>query len=139
MTHDASIAAPPTAAPSVSALLRIVRGAGGALLVQTGLHAQLLQVEWRETRIRLLKMLAAGLLGFTCLLCLMLALGALLVALSWATPWRLAALGTLIALYAGGALYAWRRFESHAALGATSFAASRAQLAADLAMLRSQL
>jgi len=132
-------AASNSTAPSVSALLRIARSAGGALLVQSGLHLELLQIEWQETRVRLLKMLGAALVGFACLLCLMLALGALLLAVSWATPWRIAAVAALIAVYTTGALLAWRQFQSQSALGATGFAASRAELAADLALLRAQL
>jgi len=132
-------AASSSAAPSVSALLRIARSAGGALLVQSGLHLELLQVEWQETRVRLLKMLGAALVGFACLLCLMLALGALLLAVSWATPWRIAAVAALITVYAAGAMLAWRQFQSQSALGASGFAASRAELAADLALLRAQL
>jgi uncharacterized membrane protein YqjE len=132
-------AASSPAAPSVSALLRIARSAGGALLVQTGLHAELLQVEWQEARIRFLKMLGAALLGFACLLCLMLALGALLLVVTWATPWRFAAVAGLIALYAAGAVLAWRHFQFQSALSATGFAATRAELAADLALLRSHL
>ena len=132
-------AANSSAAPSVSALVRIARSAGGALLVQSGLHLELRQVEWQETRIRLLKMLGAALLGFACLLCLMLALGALLLAVSWPTPWRIAAVVALIVVYAIGAVLAWRQFQSQSALGASGFAASRAELAADLALLRAQL
>lgn len=126
-------------APSASALLRVARVAGGALLTQTGLHAELLRVEWQETRVRLLRMLTAGLLGFACLLCLMLALGALLLALCWATPWRFPALAALIVLYGSGAVLAWRRFHVQFALNAEGFAATRAELSADLALLRSQL
>ena len=132
-------AASSSAAPSVSALVRIARSAGGALLVQSGLHLELLQVEWQETRIRLLKMLGAALVGFACLLCLMLAIGALLLAVSWPTPWRIAAVVALIVVYAIGALLAWRQFQLQSALGASGFAASRAELAADLALLRSHL
>ena len=132
-------AANSSAAPSVSALVRIARSAGGALLVQSGLHLELLQIEWQETRVRLLKMLGAALVGFACLLCLMLALGALLLAVSWPTPWRIAAVVALIVVYAIGALLAWRQFQLQSALCASGFAASRAELAADLALLRSHL
>jgi len=113
--------------------------AGGALLVQTGLHVELLRVEWQETRGRLLKMIAASLLGFACLLCLMLAFGALLLVLCWATPLRLPAIATLMALYGAGVVLAWRQFQVQFALNAEGFAATRAELSADLALLRSQL
>lgn len=126
-------------APTASGLLRVIRSAGGALLTQSGLHAELLRVEWQETRVRLLKMLVASLLGFACLLCLMLASGAVLVAACWSTPFRLPAIAVLFALYATGAVIGWRRFQVQFALSAEGFAATRAELSADLALLRSQL
>ena len=57
--------------------IRTLRSAGGALLDQVALHGQLAQVEWGEEKNRLLKMLVGALLGFACLLCVMLSLGAL--------------------------------------------------------------
>jgi uncharacterized membrane protein YqjE len=132
-------AASDSAPPSTAAVLRIVRNAGGALLVQAGLHARLLRVEWAEAKERLMKMLLATLLGFACLLALLLTLGALLVALSWGTPYRLQALAALTALYALGAAFAWRSFQVQSQLNSTSFAATRVELAADLDLLRGQL
>jgi uncharacterized membrane protein YqjE len=127
------------AAPSAAALLRVVRGAGGPLLTQAGLHAELLRVEWQETRVRLQSMLLASLLGFACLLCLMLTLGALVLALCWTTPLRYPAMVALGALYASGAALAWRKFQLQSALSAEGFAATRTELAADLALLRQHL
>ena len=63
-------------------VLRILRTAGGSLLLQAALHGQLLRVEWAEEKSRLLKLVIATLLGFVCLLGLMAALGALLLALT---------------------------------------------------------
>jgi len=120
-------------------VLRILRSAGGALLLQAALHGQLLRVEWAEEKSRLLKLVMATLLGFVCLLGLMAALGALLLALYWDTPYRILAVSVLMALYGLGMALAWRLFRSQAALGTRSFAASRSELAADLELLRSQL
>jgi len=44
-----------------------------------------------------------------------------------------------VGFYGLGAGFAWRRFAALAALGSQSFAATRAELAADLALLRSKL
>jgi len=120
-------------------MLRIARTAGGALLVQAGLHAELLRVEWAEGKGRVQNMFLAGLLGFACLLGLLLALGALLLAVSWDTPYRVPAALALVALYGLGVALAWRRLQAQAQLGEQSFAASRTELAADLELLGSQL
>jgi len=120
-------------------VLRILRTAGGSLLLQAALYGQLLRVEWAEEKSRLLKLIMATLLGFVCLLGLLAALGALLLALFWDTPYRIAAVSVLLALYGLGMALAWRLFSSQAALSSRSFAATRSELAADLELLRSQL
>jgi uncharacterized membrane protein YqjE len=126
---------------AISALgaVRILRSAGGALFDQVALHGQLAQVEWREEKSRLLKMLAGAMLGFASLLCVMLSAGALVLALCWETRYRIPAAATLVALYGLATTLAWRRFSTLTALGGRSFAATRVELAADLALLRSKL
>jgi uncharacterized membrane protein YqjE len=128
-------------APSIKTaeIVHILRTAGGSLLLQAALHGQLLRVEWAEEKSRLLRMVMATLLGFVCLLGLLVALGALLLALFWDTPYRILAVSVLVAVYGLGMALAWRVFRSQAALASRSFAASRSELAADLELLRSQL
>jgi uncharacterized membrane protein YqjE len=127
--------------PPINALgaIRVLRSAGGALFDQLALHGQLAQVEWIEERNRLVKMLVGAVLGFACFLCLMLSVGTLLLALYWETAYRLPAAAAVVALYGLGAGWAWRRFTALAALGGQSFAATRTELAADLALIRSRL
>jgi len=120
-------------------MLRVVRNAGGALLVQAGLHAELLRVEWAEEKGRIQNMILAVLLGFACLLGLMLALGALLLSVSWDTPYRIPAAVALIAAYALGLALAWRRLQAQSRRADQSFAATRTELAADVELLGSQL
>ncbi len=120
-------------------MLRIVQRAGAALLGQGALHAQLLQVEWAEEKSRLLKMATALLMGFACLLGLMLSLGALLLALCWDTPYRVPAMTGLIAVYGLGLALAGRRFQSQSMLGTGSFAATRTEFTADMDLLRQHL
>ena len=120
-------------------MLRVLRTAGGALLLQAALHGQLLRVEWAEEKSRLLKLVTATLVGFVCLLGLLAALGTLLLALYWDTPYRIAAVSALLALYGLGMALAWRLFSSQAALASRSFAVTRSELAADLELLRRQL
>jgi uncharacterized membrane protein YqjE len=128
----------PTAINALSAI-RTLRSAGGALFDQVALHGQLAQVEWGEEKNRLLKMLVGAVLGFACLLCVMLSLGVLALALCWETVYRIPAAAVLVALYGLGTGFAWRRFAALSALGGQSFAATRVELAADLALLRSKL
>ena len=120
-------------------MLRMVQRAGAALLVQAALHAQLLQVDWAEEKSRILKMAAAMLMGFACLLGLMLSLGVLLLALCWDTPYRIPAVAGLIALYGLGLALAGYRFQAQSALGSESFAATRTEFAADMDLLGRQL
>ena len=120
-------------------MLRIARTAGGALLVQAGLHAELLRLEWADGKSRLQRTVLAGLVGFACLLGLLLALGALLLSVTWDTPYRVPAAVAMVAVYGLGVVLAWRRMQAQARLGEQSFAASRTELAADVALLSSQL
>lgn len=120
-------------------VLRLLRSAGGALFAQAALHGQLARVEWAEEKRRLGQMLVVTLLGFACLLCAMLLVTALVLALSWETAYRIPALIALIAVHALGIAIAWRRFQALSALGSRTFAATREELAADIALLKSKL
>lgn len=119
--------------------LRLLRSAGAALLAQAMLHGQLARVEWAEEKARLLRMLAMALLGFACLLCTLLFAGAVLLAACWDTPYRVPAALLLLGLYGLGVSTAWRRFRKLSALSESSFAATRDELASDLALLKSRL
>lgn len=119
--------------------LGILRSAGGALFDQAVLHGQLARIEWAQEKERLLKLLASTLLGYACLLCALLSAGALVLALCWETGYRIPAALALTALYALATVFAWRRVRALAALGGESFAATRTELAADMALLRSKL
>ena len=65
--------------------------------------------------------------------------GALLLAATRDTAWRLPAGAGLVLLYGAGLAVAWRRFQDLAALGDRAFAGLRAELATDAALLRSNL
>jgi len=137
-----AVATAPTADPAGINLLdavRIVRSAGGALSVQALLHGQLARIELEEEKNRLLKMLAATLLGFACLLCVLLFAGALVLAATWETRYRIGACAGLVILYGIGTAAAWRYFQAWSAQNDQSFAASREELAADAALLKSNL
>lgn len=117
----------------------VARMAGGALLAQAALHADLLGEAWLEEKERLRDMALALLLGFACLLCAMLAAGALLLAACWDTRMRIPAAAVLLALYVLGAVIALRSAQQRARTKNEALAASREELASDLQLLRGQL
>jgi uncharacterized membrane protein YqjE len=119
--------------------IHVLRSAGGALLAQLGLHGRLAEIEWKEQKLRLLKMTLFALLGFTCLLCVMVFAGVLILAFSWDTEYRILAALLLLAAYCAATGYAWSRFKTLAALSHGAFAATRAELAADIALIKSKL
>lgn len=128
-----------TAITTAFSAIRLLRAAGGSLFSQAGLHVQLARVEWAEEKIRLSKMLAAALLVFTCLLCIMLFVGVLVLVLCWETDYRIHAVLGLIAVYGITAGIAWHRVRTLSARGDQAFAATREELAADIALIRSKL
>ena len=127
--------------PSISPLdvVRLLRSAGAALLTQAALHGQLARVEWEEEKTRLLGMAIAALLCFAGLLCLLLLAGALVLAFSWNTPYRVPAALALVAAYGLIFGFAWRRLRLLSARSNQAFAATREELAADLALLKEKL
>lgn len=136
------MAQPATPEPSGTTALgvvHLVRSGGMALLVQVLLLGQLAHIEWQEEKKRLLLMLAITLLGFACLLCVLLSAGAFALAATWDTAYRMPSLAGLVLLYASGTAIAWRHFRAVAERGDQAFAATRAELAADAALLKSSL
>lgn len=116
--------------------LRLLLSAGGALLTQAELHGQLARLEWAEEKSRLQRMLVTGLLGFASLLSSMIFIGILVMATTWDTDYRLPSIIAVAALYGLATAFAWRRLRSLSALGEKAFAATRAELAADMALIR---
>jgi uncharacterized membrane protein YqjE len=119
--------------------LTMLRSASGALVAQATLHTQLALVEWEEEKQRLLQMLIFTLVGFAFFLCLLFLIGAFLLTLSWDTPFRIPVFITLIIGYALATLWAAFRIKSLAALSSNTFAATRTEIAADIALIKSVL
>ena len=119
--------------------LRIARSAGGALCTQASLYGKLARIEWQEEKNRLLKMFIFGLIGFACMLCVMFFIGLLVVVLSWDSSYRILALSSVIVLYGLGIGIAWQRFQVLSARNKQSFAATREEIATDLALIKSRL
>jgi uncharacterized membrane protein YqjE len=138
-SRSAELLAADSAAFNPLDALRLLRSAGKALFAQLALHGKLALVEWAEEKNRLTKMLIVALLGFACVLCVMLLSSALVLAIFWDTAYRLPAVMALLIVFATGIAYASYRLHALAALGSQAFASSREEFATDMAMLRSQL
>lgn len=132
---------PSTDAGSINPLqlLSIVRSASGAFFAQASLHAQLAQVEWEEEKQRLAKMFAFTLIAFACFLCLIFFTGALTLAIVWDTPYRIHVFVFLLFCYAAGIVLAGLQLKKLAALSEKSFAATRAEISADISLIKSVL
>lgn len=135
----APVDAPTETGISLFAALRLFRSAGSALFAQAALHEQLARVEWREEKSRLLQMLIVILLGFAFLLCGLLVTSGALLAWSWTTPYRLAVVLGLIAFFVVAIAIAWHRVKVLSARSSQTFAATREELAADIALIKSHL
>lgn len=119
--------------------LKLLRSAGSALSAQAALHSELVKVEWEEEKNRLGQLAAFALAGLAFSLCLLISLGGLAVALSWETAYRIHVLVALPLTYGIALLFIWHRIKYLLALGSRSFAATREELAADLALIKSRL
>jgi uncharacterized membrane protein YqjE len=134
-------AASPSSVADINPLdaIRKLRSAGPALSAQLALYGQLFKVEWAEEKLRLSKMLGITLLGFALFLCANIAVGVLLSTLAWQAGYLIPTVVALIVIYAVGTWLAWRKLQALSALSIHSFAASRAELAADMVLIRSKL
>ena len=120
-------------------VLSVVRSASSALLAQAMLHAQLAQLEWEEEKQRLLKMLIFTLMGFACFLSLLIFIGAFVLTLSWDTQYRIPIFILLIICYLIALVWAGVKLHALAEQGSNSFAGTRAEIAADLALIKSAI
>ena len=120
-------------------LLNILRSAGGALFAQGTLHAQLAHVEWEEEKQRLYQIFVFTLIGFACFICLLVMSSALAIALSWYTPYRIPVFIFLILGYLGALVWAGLRIKALLELSSKSFAATKREIAADIALIKSAL
>ena len=117
-------------------MLGTLRQAGGAVMDHLALHGRLLGTELQQEKRRLTRMLQAAILGLASVICLMIAIGTLLVLTAWDTPYRLHSVVALVLIYGVTTLAAWRAFQAGALKSDGAFALSRENLAADLRLLR---
>ncbi len=120
-------------------IIRLLRATANALVTQLELYGQLARIEWEQEKNRMMRMLAIALLGFACLLCFLLFMGILAITVTWATDYRIATIIAFMALYALGFASAWYQVKRLAARGSETFAATREEMTADLALIKSKL
>jgi len=120
-------------------IIQRLRALAKILFVQLELHGKLAKVEWAEEKNRLQQLFTMAGVGFACLLCALLFAGVFVVALGWDSDYRLVTIAAMFGLYSLGLAYCIYRISVLAARGAITFAATREEIAADLALIRSQL
>lgn len=120
-------------------LIAALRSAGKPLFAQLALHGQLVRIELAEERNRLLQMVVVALLCFIALLCAMILAGVVALAFAWDTPYRIPAAIAVVGVFVLVTGLALWRLRVLAARGRQSFAATREEIAADLALLRSRM
>lgn len=120
-------------------LIAALRSAGKPLFAQLALHGQLVRIELAEERSRLLQMVVAALLCFIALLCAMILAGVVALAFAWDTPYRIPAAIAVVGVFVLVTGLALWRLRVLVARGRQSFAATREEIAADLALLRSRM
>lgn len=120
-------------------VIQRLRTTAKIIIERLELHGKLISVEWAEEKQRLAQLLVVLLLGMSCMFCLILFVGVLTVALGWATEYRIITIATILSLYAAGLVLCVYRFRILVFRGANAFAATREEISADLALIRSQL
>lgn len=109
------------------------------LLVQLELHSALAKVEWTEEKIRLQNILLIILFGFACFICFLLMTSALFIHLVWHTEYRTAMLIGLSLFYGLAFALSVYRFVNLSAKSTQRFAATKQEIAKDIALIQSQL
>ncbi|MFO1388453.1 phage holin family protein [Cellvibrio sp.] len=125
--------------PGLWEWIKIFRSAKAALFSQAALHLELAQVEWQEEKQRLVKLALAGVLGFIFFLSFVTFASALIIASCWDTPYRIHAFIGVTLLHFLGLVWAVFCVKKFTALSKHSFAATRAEIASDIALLKSAL
>lgn len=120
-------------------IIQRLRASAAIVLVQMELHGRLVGIEWQQEKNRLQQMLVFSVLGLVFFTCCLFCIGLLVITLGWPTAYRLQTIAGVIVFYAAGATMCYLRCKHFSAQGANAFAGTRAEIAADVALIRSQL
>jgi len=109
------------------------------LFAQLELRGRLIKIEWLQEKNRIQQIMCFALVGFAFLICSLLSLGFFVIAISWTSEYRLISIAMVFAFYMAGLGYCWIKLNTLMAKAVNSFAVTREEFAADLALIRSQL
>lgn len=98
-----------------------------------------MKVEWVEEKRRLKQILAAACIGFACFICFCLFLGVFVVALCWNTNYLISAIASVCILYGVISYFAYRRFFALLTHPDGFFAATRAEVAEDIEIIKQNI
>lgn len=120
-------------------IIQRLRASAAIVLTHLELHGRLASMEWQQEKNRLQQLLVFSMLGLMCVFCFLIFVGVLVIALGWPTEYRLYTVAGVVVFYATGLAICCFRCKRLLAQGATSFAETRAEVAADIELIRSQL
>lgn len=120
-------------------IIQRLRASAAIVLMQMELHGRLASIEWQQEKNRLQQLLIFSVLGLIFFTCCLFCIGLLVITLGWPTDYRLHIIAGVILFYAAGGALCYYRCKYFSAQGASAFAGTRAELAADIALIRSQL
>lgn len=109
------------------------------LLIQLELRGRLLKIELLQEKNRIQQIICIAFIGFALLLCCLLTLGFFVIAATWTGEYRLLSIAVVFGFYLFGLVYCYIKLNALVAKGADSFAVTREEFAADIALIRSQL
>ena len=119
--------------------IRRLQSAEDALVTQLKLIHQLASVEWAQEKVRIARMAIIGMLTFACVLCLMLTAGMVAMVIAWDTEYRLITGVGLLVAYGICGMALWVALKRKVAQGDNAFSATREEISANIALLRSSL
>lgn len=123
----------------VLGLVERLGGLAKATFSQLELHSRLAKIEWAEEKSRLQRMCVFILVAVILLLCFLLLASTLTILLVWNTEYRLGIIAGLCACYALGFLICLYGFIKLSAQSSKRFAATRQEIAADIALIERYL
>lgn len=120
-------------------ILQRIRLLTKELFIQLELRGHLLKIEWLQEKNRIQQIICVAFIGFALLLCCLLMLGFFVIVAAWTSEYRLLSIAMVFGFYLFCLVLCCIKLNALAAKGADSFAVTREELAADIALIRSQL
>ena len=119
--------------------IELLHSAANAFYAQASLHAQLIHVEWKIEKKRLLKIFIYFILCVCCFLLTLLFSGLLAIILSWDTYYRIYSIIFVISFFLLTTLVSIFQLRKLSNRSCDSFSATRREIASDIALIKSML